>query len=57
MEIRLIIQQQVDTEDFDLPNKTTEEKVEYLIDRFVEDIHTLANNTMVREQVEVEYMV
>ena len=57
MEIRLIIQQQVDTEDFDLPGKTTEEKVEYLVDRFVEDIHTLVNNAIVREQVEVEYMV
>jgi hypothetical protein len=57
MEIRLIIQQQIDTEDFDLPGKTTEEKVEYLVDRFVEDIHTLVNNAIVREQVEVEYMV
>lgn len=57
MEIRLIIQQQVNTEDFDLPNKTTEEKVEYLVDRFAEDIDGLVKDNIVREQVEVEYMV
>ena len=57
MEIRLIIQQQVDTEDFDLPGKTTEEKIEYLVDRFVEDIEHLIKDNILREQIEVEYMV
>jgi hypothetical protein len=57
MEIRLIIQQQIDTDDVDLPGKTTEEKVEYLVDRFAEDIDQLVKHNIVREQVEVEYMV
>jgi hypothetical protein len=55
MEIRLIIQQQVNTDDFDLPGKTHEEKVEYLIDRFAEDIDQLVKHNIVREQVEVDY--
>jgi hypothetical protein len=56
MEIRLIIQQQVNTDDFDLPEKTHEEKVEYLIDRFAEDIDQLVKHNIVREQVEVDYV-
>ena len=57
MRIRILIQQQIDIADYNVPGKTDTERVEYLVDRFVEDIHTLANNTMVKEQVEVEYMV
>ena len=57
MKIRILIQQQVDTDDFDLGIGTRDEDISYLVDRFVEDIHTLANNSIVREQVEVEYMV
>ena len=56
MRIRILIQQQIDIADYNVPGETDTERVEYLIDRFVEDIHTLANNSIVREQVEVEYL-
>ena len=58
MKIKILIQQQVDTDDFEFDDPINiDNNINYLVDRFVEDIHTLANNTMVREQVEVEYMV
>lgn len=58
MKIRILIQQQVDTDDFEFDDPINiDNNINYLVDRFVEDIHTLANNTMVREQVEVEYIV
>ena len=58
MKIRILIQQQVDTDDFEFDDPINiDNNINYLVDLFVEDIHTLANNTMVREQVEVEYIV
>ena len=56
MLVRISIYQEVDTSDFELGLNTVDEEIAYLVDRFVEDIHTLANNSIVKEQVEVEYL-
>ena len=56
MLIRISIYQEVDTDDFELGLNTRDEDISYLVDRFVEDIHTLAKNGIVKEQVEVEYL-
>ena len=56
MKIRISIYQEVDTKDFELGLNTVDEEIAFLVDRFAEDIHTLANNSIVREQVEVEYL-
>jgi hypothetical protein len=57
MKIRISIYQEVDTDDFEFDDTINiDNNINYLVDRFVEDIHTLANNSIVREQVEVEYL-
>ena len=56
MLIRISIYQEVDTDDFELGLNTRDEDISYLVDRFIEDIYTLAKNGIVKEQVEVEYL-
>jgi hypothetical protein len=57
MKIRILIQQQVDTDDFELGLNTRDEDISYLVDRFAEDIEHLVKNNILREQIEMEYMV
>ena len=58
MKIRILIQQQVDTDDFEFDDPINiDNNINYLVDRFAEDIDRLAKDNIVRDQVEVEYMV
>ena len=58
MKIRILIQQQVDTDDFEFDDPINiDNNINYLVDRFAEDIDHLVKDNIVREQVEVEYMV
>ena len=58
MKIRILIQQQVDTDDFEFDDPINiDNNINYLVDRFAEDIDRLVKDNIVREQVEVEYMV
>ena len=56
MKIRISIYQEVDTKDFELGVNTVDEEIAYLVDRFAEDIDTLAKNGIVKDQIEVEYL-
>ena len=58
MKIRILIQQQVDTDDFEFDDPINiDNNINYLVDRFAEDIDRLVKDNIVREQIEVEYMV
>ena len=58
MKIRILIQQQVDTDDFEFNDPVNIDKnISYLIYRFAEDIEHLVKDNILREQIEVEYMV
>ena len=58
MKIRILIQQQVDTDDFEFDDPINiDNNINYLVDRFAEDIDRLVKDNIVRDQVEVEYMV
>ena len=66
MKVRIAIEQIIDIEDamsndigFEMygpPDMSTEDKVDYLITRFVEDIDTLVKHDEVIHQVSVEYI-
>jgi hypothetical protein len=66
MKVRIAIEQIIDIEDamsndmyFDLYGPTdmsNEDKVDYLVARFVEDLNTLAINDEISNQVLVEYI-
>jgi hypothetical protein len=66
MKVRIAIEQIIDIDDamsndigFEMygpPDMSTEDKVDYLIARFAEDIDTLVKYDEVRDQVLVEYI-
>jgi hypothetical protein len=66
MKVKIAIEQIVDIDDamsndigFELygpPDMSTEDKVDYLINRFCEDIDTLVKYDEVRDQIQVEYI-
>ena len=66
MKVKISIEQTVDIDDamsndigFEMygpPNMSTEDKVDYLIARFAEDIDTLVKYDEVRDQILVEYI-
>ena len=66
MKVRISIEQTVDIDDamsndigFEMygpPDMSTEDKVDYLIARFAEDIDTLVKYDEVRDQILVEYI-
>ena len=66
MKVRIAIEQIIDIEDamsndigFELygpPDMTNDDKVDYLVARFVEDLNTLAINDEISNQVLVEYI-
>jgi hypothetical protein len=66
MKVRIAIEQIIDMDDamsndigFEMygpPDMSTEDKVDYLIARFAEDIDTLVKYDEVRDQVLVEYI-
>ena len=66
MKVRIAIEQVVDIDEamsndigFEMygpPDMSTEDKVDYLITRFVEDIDTLVKHDEVIHQVSVEYI-
>jgi hypothetical protein len=56
MLVRISIYQEVDTKDFELGLNTVEEDIAYLVDRFAEDLNTLAVNNILKEQIQVEYL-
>jgi hypothetical protein len=66
MKVRISIEQTVDIDDamsndigFELygpPDISNEDKVDYLINRFCEDIDTLVKYDEVRDQIQVEYI-
>jgi hypothetical protein len=66
MKVKISIEQTVDIDDamsndigFELygpPDMSNEDKVDYLINRFCEDIDTLVKYDEVRDQIQVEYI-
>jgi hypothetical protein len=66
MKVRIAIEQIIDIDDamsndigFEMygpPDMSTEDKVDYLIARFAEDIDTLVKYDEVRDQILVEYI-
>jgi hypothetical protein len=66
MKVRIAIEQIIDMDDamsndigFEMygpPDMSTEDKVDYLIARFAEDIDTLVKYDEVRDQILVEYI-
>jgi hypothetical protein len=66
MKVKIAIEQIVDIDEamsndigFELygpPDMSTEDKVDYLINRFCEDIDTLVKYDEVRDQIQVEYI-
>lgn len=66
MKVRISIEQTVDIDDamsndigFELygpPDMSIEDKVDYLINRFCEDIDTLVKYDEVRDQIQIEYL-
>jgi hypothetical protein len=66
MKVKISIEQTVDIDEamsndigFELygpPDMSTEDKVDYLINRFCEDIDTLVKYDEVRDQIQVEYI-
>ena len=66
MKVRISIEQTVDIDEamsndigFEMygpPDMSNEDKVDYLINRFCEDIDTLVKYDEVRDQIQVEYI-
>ena len=66
MKVKISIEQTIDIDDamsndigFELygpPDMSNEDKVDYLINRFCEDIDTLVKYDEVRDQIQVEYI-
>jgi len=66
MKVKIAIEQIIDIDDamsndigFELygpPDMSTDDKVDYLINRFCEDIDTLVKYDEVRDQIQVEYI-
>ena len=66
MKVKIRIEQTIDIDDamsndigFELygpPDMSNEDKVDYLINRFCEDIDTLVKYDEVRDQIQVEYI-
>jgi hypothetical protein len=66
MKVRISLEQTIDIDDamsndigFELygpPDMSNDDKVDYLINRFCEDIDTLVKYDEVRDQIQVEYI-